>query len=160
VLALLRRCISAGWVSFTGGERPMLVLTEDGRAVMKAERPARLLLPPTRARRRPAVLSAPAAPRASEARREIAPRGALDADALELFEALRRHRLEVARAERIAPFIVASDRTLRDVAALRPRNLDDLQMAYGIGRQKADRYGAGFLEVVARAAAGARRSQG
>src|SRR5262249_21429300 len=45
VLALLRRCVSAGWVSFTGGERPMLVLTEDGRAVMKAERPARLLLP-------------------------------------------------------------------------------------------------------------------
>ena len=55
----------------------------------------------------------------------------------------------MARAEGIAPFIVASDRTLRDVAALRPRDLDELQRAHGIGRHKAERYGAGFLEVVA-----------
>ncbi|HKW91753.1 MAG TPA: ATP-dependent DNA helicase RecQ, partial [Methylomirabilota bacterium] len=47
LLALLRRCVAAGWVSFSGGERPMVVLTDEGRAVMRAERPARLLLPPT-----------------------------------------------------------------------------------------------------------------
>ncbi|MGH7414113.1 MAG: RecQ family ATP-dependent DNA helicase, partial [Candidatus Rokuibacteriota bacterium] len=45
LLALLRRCVSAGWVSFSGRERPVVVLTEEGRAVMKGERPARLLLP-------------------------------------------------------------------------------------------------------------------
>ena len=28
---LLRRLITAGWVSFTGGDRPMLVLTASGR---------------------------------------------------------------------------------------------------------------------------------
>ena len=65
----------------------------------------------------------------------------------------RRHRLAVARAEGMPPFIVASDRTLRDMAALRPRDLDELQRAHGIGRHKAERYGAGFLEVVAAEAA-------
>jgi ATP-dependent DNA helicase RecQ len=55
----------------------------------------------------------------------------------------------VARGEGIAPFIVASDRTLRDVASLRPRSLDELQQAHGIGRHKAERYGTGFLKVVA-----------
>src|SRR5262249_6844054 len=42
---VLRRCVTAGWVDLTAGERPVVVLTEAGRAVMKAERPARLLLP-------------------------------------------------------------------------------------------------------------------
>jgi len=73
----------------------------------------------------------------------------LDASALALFEALRRHRLAVARAEGVAPFIVASDRTLRDIATLRPRDLTELERAHGVGRLKAARYGAGWLQVVA-----------
>ena len=71
------------------------------------------------------------------------------ARALALFEALRRHRLTVARAEGLAPFIVASDRTLRDIATLRPRTLAELEMAHGVGPHKAGRYGAGLLRVVA-----------
>ncbi len=66
-----------------------------------------------------------------------------------LFEALRRHRLAVARAEGMAPFIVASDRTLRDIAMLRPRTLAELQEAHGVGPNKAERYGAGFLRIIA-----------
>jgi len=152
LVALLRRCVTAGWVSFTGGDRPVVVLTEDGRAVMKGERPAKLLLPSLGRSRTgtPAETRRPASP--GPARRAAAPAPAsdeMDAAAVALFEALRRHRLSVARAEGIAPFIVASDRTLRDVAALRPRDLDELQRAHGIGRHKAERYGAGFLEVVA-----------
>ena len=67
-----------------------------------------------------------------------------------VFAALRGHRLSLSRAQGIAPFIVASDRTLREIAAA-PRTVEEL-MAYGIGRQKAERYGRGFLDVVAAAA--------
>ena len=145
LLALLRRCVSAGWVSFAGRERPVVVLTDDGRAVMKGERPARLLLPPTTRR------SAPAADRGAEPSRRRAARAAGDLDpvAQGLFEALRRHRLELARSEGVAPFIVASDRTLRDIATLRPRTVAELELAHGIGRHKAERYGAGWLRVIA-----------
>jgi len=149
LLALLRRCVSAGWVSFTGLERPVVVLTDEGRAVMKGERPARLLLPPLTRR----AAAAPGAGRAGETgRRRAAPAreaAELDAAAQALFEALRRHRLAVARAEGMAPFIVASDRTLRDIAMLRPRTLSELQEAHGVGPNKAERYGAGFLRVIA-----------
>jgi len=79
--------------------------------------------------------------------------GELDGAAAALFEALRRHRLTVARAEGVAPFIVASDRTLRDIAALRPRDLAELERAHGVGPYKAARYGAGLLEVVAKQSA-------
>ena len=145
ILALLRRCVSAGWVSFSGRERPVVVLTDEGRAVMKGERPVRLLLPPagpawppTRGERRGS--RGGAGPRAR-------PRSGHGGVAL--FEALRRHRLTVARAEGLAPFIVASDRTLRDIATLRPRTLAELEMAHGVGPHKAGRYGAGLLRVVA-----------
>jgi ATP-dependent DNA helicase RecQ len=55
----------------------------------------------------------------------------------------------------VAPFIVASDRTLREIALLRPRSIEELRLAHGIGPDKARRYGAAWLEVIARGAAGA-----
>jgi ATP-dependent DNA helicase RecQ len=153
LVSLLRRCVSAGWVSFAGVDRPVVTLTDDGRAVMKGDRPARLLLPPSAAGRpRVEPVGAPRAAR-DRARAPARPErdaAAPDAAALALFEALRRHRLAVARAEGVAPFIVASDRTLRDIAALRPRDLVELERAHGVGPHKAARYGAGLLEVVAR----------
>ena len=146
LLAVLRRCVGAGWVSFAGGDRPVVVLTEEGRAVMKAERPARLLLPP---RDLPRGRGRGDKPWRPERARPVA---ILEdgAGSEALFEALRRHRLGLARAEGVAPFVIASDRTLRDIAALRPRTLDALLEAHGIGRHKAERYGAGLLEVVSR----------
>ena len=161
LLAVLRRCVAAGWVSFTGGDRPVVVLTEDGRAVMKGERPARLLLPPLER----AALGRPRpAPRGEGGKRPpAAVRPAASAESVDepattaLFEALRRHRLTLARAEGVPPFVIASDRTLRDIAALRPATLDALMDAYGIGRHKAERYGAGILDVRSLAPGGERR---
>jgi ATP-dependent DNA helicase RecQ len=53
----------------------------------------------------------------------------------------------------VPAFVVASDRTLRDIALLQPRNLDELQLAHGIGPAKADRYGRRILSTVAAATA-------
>ncbi|HRI09881.1 MAG TPA: HRDC domain-containing protein, partial [Nannocystaceae bacterium] len=72
----------------------------------------------------------------------------LDPVAERLFDALRAHRMEVARRDGVPPYVVASDRSLRDVALLRPRSLDELRLAHGIGPAKADRYGQGLLAVV------------
>ena len=140
---LLRRCVTAGWVTFKGGDRPVVLLTEEGREVMKGERPARLLLPATASARAAAASPRPAKRQAGA--------DELDADGHALFEALRAWRLGVAREAAMAPFMVASDRTLRDIARLRPRTPEDLAQAYGIGRHKAERYGAAVLRVVAEA---------
>ena len=77
----------------------------------------------------------------------------LDPVGQEIFEALRRHRLALAREAGIAPFIIASDRTLRDLALLRPRTPDELALAHGIGPNKIERYGAGLLRVISEAVA-------
>ena len=50
-------------------------------------------------------------------------------------------------------FVVASDRTLRDIALLRPSTSDALLLAHGIGPAKVERYGPQILAAVARASA-------
>ncbi len=144
---LLRRCVTAGWVDFVGGDRPMVVLTEEGGAVMRAERPARLLLPAGVAPSsgaRPAGRTAPSAADEPE----------LDADAGRIFEALRADRLERARELGVPPYVVASDRTLRDLSRLQPSTLDDLLLAHGVGPTKAKRFGESWLRTIEAARAG------
>jgi ATP-dependent DNA helicase RecQ len=143
---LLRRCVTAGWVDFTGGDRPVVVLTAAGAAVMKGERPARLLLPPADGR---AAVPRPAAAARGAGSRRDAPAEPSTGPAALLFEALRAHRLRLARDQGVPPYVVASDRTLRDMAALQPRTVGELMQVYGIGAAKAERYGRGFLDVIA-----------
>ena len=141
LVRLLRRCVTAGWVEISGGRLPLVRLTESGGEVMKGNRPARLMLPPE-------VLPRAAAGRRSRTR-PAATATELPPEDLALFEALRAHRLEVAQREGVPAYVVASDRTLHDIASLRPSNLVELQEAFGIGPSRADRYGEGLLGVVA-----------
>lgn len=152
LLALLRRCVTAGWVDFTSDERPVALLTGAGRRVLFAEGAVRLLLPVEKGGKggkggrneaRGAGRAAPAAATLSEGD-------------LAVFEALRARRLELARAEKVPPYVVASDRTLREIAELRPRTPAELERVFGIGPAKAARYGDTLLDVVrATGAAGA-----
>ena len=96
--------------------------------------------------REPRLVSAPAGSTRRRASRASAE--ALPPEAEARFDALRRLRLEIARAEAVPAFVVASDRTLRDLALLQPRTLAELQNAYGIGAAKAERYGQRFLAVL------------
>jgi ATP-dependent DNA helicase RecQ len=150
LLRVLRRCVTAGWVDLTAGDRPVVVLTEAGRSVMKGEHPARLLLPTRMSARATGRISRDRD--RSPRRSTVEPATLREVDgAAAVFAALRDHRLAVSRAQGVPPFVVASDRTLREIAAVQPRTVEELMRVYGIGATKAARYGRGFLEVVARA---------
>ena len=152
VQKLLRRCVAAGWVDFAGGDRPVAVLTEEGASVMKGERPARMLLPPRRPTPRPGGRAGP--PAAGSRSGSRAGRSdevfALDEDEQALFDALRQHRRTVSREEGVPPYVVASDRCLRELARVRPVDSEALLAVHGIGPAKAARYGEGLLEVIRR----------
>jgi ATP-dependent DNA helicase RecQ len=86
---------------------------------------------------------------------EVSPKGKKSARELPefdpaIFEALRSVRLTLAREENVPPFVVASDRTLQEMAQRRPRNLREMAPISGIGQAKLDRYGGRFLKVIAR----------
>jgi ATP-dependent DNA helicase RecQ len=162
LVSLLRRCVTAGWVAFSGGDRPILFLTEEGKQVMRGTRNARLSLPPERRASRAGVPpTAPTANRSDAERarsRSLSPATSREgftsaggrAGDEDLFEALRAHRLSIAREAGVAPYVIASDRSLRDLAAQRPETLNQLLDVYGFGETRAERYGPGMLGVVAR----------
>jgi ATP-dependent DNA helicase RecQ len=66
------------------------------------------------------------------------------------FEALRAHRLEAARDAGVPPYVIASDRTLRDLARRNPATLAELPEVHGIGPGKVERFGQAWLDVLAR----------
>ena len=135
-------------VDFTTDEKPVVLLTEAGRAVMKAEQPARLLLP---SRVTAVAGSRPRGERGGRRSSSAVAEAEIDGPAAAVFTALRAHRLSLSRAQGVPPYVVASDRTLREMAVLQPRTLGQLMSVHGIGPAKADRYGRGFLDTVARA---------
>lgn len=66
-----------------------------------------------------------------------------------LYEALRAVRSSLASAEKVPPYVICSNATLRDMALLRPRDMRELLLVSGIGEKKAERYGSAFLHAVA-----------
>ena len=142
----LSRCVTAGWVSFTGEDHPVVKLTRDGVAVMRGQQPARWIPPPARRRALPAGgfgrFAAAAGRRAAEGEE------ALDAAGQSLFDALRAARLALAQEHGVPAYVVAHDRSLRELVRLRPRNLQELLNVPGFGPQKVERYGSALLAVV------------
>jgi len=141
ILALLRRLISAGLVEITADKYPMIYLNGAGVRAMKGDEPIRVLPPEmvsrskkkgTRGKTRRAV-----------SKREPPP--GMDAG---LFERLRQARLEMAKERGVPAYVVCHDRTLMEIAADRPADLEALADVAGMGPARIDAYGDRLLTVV------------
>lgn len=65
-----------------------------------------------------------------------------------LFEHLRGARKNLADTQSVPPFVVASDRTLRQIAALMPDSRDEFLKIHGIGVEKYEKFGAKLGEAL------------
>ncbi|HLU22341.1 MAG TPA: DNA helicase RecQ [Bacillaceae bacterium] len=63
----------------------------------------------------------------------------------ELFERLRMVRKEIAEAEKVPPYIIFSDVTLREMSAKLPMSKSELIQIKGVGERKLESYGEAFL---------------
>ena len=63
-----------------------------------------------------------------------------------LFGRLRRLRTRLAQEQGIPPYLVFTDATLREMARLAPVNMAEFLQVSGVGKFKAEKYGAAFLE--------------
>ncbi len=70
-----------------------------------------------------------------------------DADA-RLLAALKSLRTQLAQAQRVPAYVVFSDRTLVELATVKPTTPGSMREIHGIGDSKLERYGAAFLEIV------------
>jgi ATP-dependent DNA helicase RecQ len=66
----------------------------------------------------------------------------------ELYERLRALRREIAEEHGVPPYVVFSDKTLRELASHRPTSREEMLEIHGIGEVKFERYGEAFLELL------------
>jgi len=129
---VLRQLLSAKLIDHDRADRDRLIVTEEGRKVLRGEAPFAL--------REDIVAKKP--------RREkrLAPT-ADEADA-DLIAALKALRGAMARAQKQPAYVIFPDRSLIEMAAERPRTLDALAAVHGVGAAKLQKYGAAFLAVI------------
>ncbi len=119
-------------------EYPLLRITQAGKALCHDEGAVRLGAP---------VELAARGPRKSKARKKIRASDLLSGDE-SLFDRLRVLRRLLAQRLGVAPYVIFHDSTLAEMAALKPKTLEDLRGVKGVGDRKLERYGAAFLEVI------------
>lgn len=72
----------------------------------------------------------------------------LTAESAKLFEKFRELRLQIAREEKMPPYIVFSDKTLIDMAVKAPLSKEQMMEVSGVGENKYAKYGEQFIEVI------------
>ncbi|MBN8962396.1 MAG: DNA helicase RecQ [Rhizobiales bacterium] len=133
--AILRQLIALRLVDVDLAGHGGLSIAPAGRDFLRDKPTLMLRVPaPTRARRRKAAPG-------------VTPSAVTETDR-DLFEALRRKRMELARAQSVPPYVIFHDKTLIELAALRPASRTEMAKVPGVGEAKLDRYGAAFLAVI------------
>ena len=78
-------------------------------------------------------------------KRLLAEEGEVDYD---LFEKLRGLRMELAKKDRVPPYLVFTDKTLTQMCQLRPKSKEEMLMVSGVGENKFRKYGEAFLALL------------
>jgi ATP-dependent DNA helicase RecQ len=132
---LFRELEEAKLIYSTGGQYPMIGLTELGIAVMQSRASFSLVWP-----------EEPKLRETKKPGREVQPEAPFDP---ELFEALRKTRAAVAKEQGGVPhYIIFPDETLKAFARIRPETIEAARRIRGVGEIKAQRYLAPFLATI------------
>ncbi len=135
--SIFRQLVTQGLLSVDIAGHGGLKLGPDCRPVLRGDRSVDL-------RREAAHEPKSRTSRAGKPRQELE-----DPADLDLFEALRKRRADLAREQNVPPYVVFHDRTLAEMATSRPSSLDQMAGINGVGASKLERYGDEFLAIVA-----------
>jgi len=67
---------------------------------------------------------------------------------VEIFDQFKTLRKEIATANKVPPYVIFSDKTLKELSNKMPNNKKDMLEIHGIGEVKFERYGKEFLELI------------
>ena len=132
--SVFRQLVAAGLLSVDASQYGALRLTEASRQVLSGQRQVQM--------RRDSVARMPRS--RDEQRTGLS---VLPAD-LDLFNALRGLRRELAQEQGVPAYVILHDSTLRSIAEQRPTSVAALGRVGGIGGSKLARYGQRIVEVV------------
>jgi len=135
LLSFMDQLVDADLLARTGGDYPVLTLTDRSVGLLRSEAPARLF-----AAKAPQKSRAPGRGGQSEADWEGVDH--------ELFQKLRDLRRSIAQEHSVPAYIVFGDAALRDMARKKPTTPSEMLRVKGVGPQKLQAFGEVFLECV------------
>jgi ATP-dependent DNA helicase RecQ len=138
--SILRQIYAGGLISLDIVEHGRWTLTERGRRVLRGEETIDL---------RTDVANRAIGKKAKRRAAEAAAVGDGGADG-SLLAALKALRTTLAKAQRQPAFVIFPDKTLIELASIRPTAKEQLLGIHGIGEAKLKRYGSAFLDVILR----------
>ena len=138
VRGYIEQLIAEGFLIQTEGEYPILMMTAEGVELLKDATAAPGLV---LARQR--KVEKGKLPKRSKTETESW--SGVDKD---LFEQLRALRLRVARERGVPPYVIFHDTTLRELARLKPADIDAMRHIYGFGEKKVNDLGDAVLDVI------------
>lgn len=145
VWSLINTLVKARCIEVSDGDYPTLSLTTRGREVMLRQQTIALEMPPLvpKSRGSSRAKKTVTAERASESGMAVS--GADE----KLFEALREWRRHLAvKLGNIPAYLIYPDRTLEELARVKPSTMDGLLEVRGIGPAKARQFGAETLRII------------
>lgn len=135
--SVYRQLLAAGMLSVNIGKISGYCLTEKSWSVLRNERKVRFRKDPQLIRNKKVI--------------KVSPKHTpdfLDDDGRRLFEKLRHLRLHLSRKLGVPPFVIFHDKTLMEMAVLRPTNHGEFLQINGVGEQKAEKFGDTFLNAI------------
>ena len=132
--SVFRQLAAAGLVHVDMAEHGALQLTEAAREVLKGQRTVQL--------RRPVKRKSTPSRSSSAVVSDLSP-----ADEA-LFQLLRKWRADTAREQAVPAYVILHDKTLRELAEVRPVSHGLLAGITGMGSAKIEHYGAELLELI------------
>ena len=126
-----KELIAQGILQQTGGEYPVIALTEKSEDVLKGNTKVELFTVTTKETHGSSLVSAVSHPYIPE-----------------LFNELKQLRTAFARSEDVPPYVIFSDATLVELATYLPHNEQEMLAISGVGDVKLEKYGADFLEKI------------
>ena len=130
------------YLSATNDEYSIIKLTEKSLSVLRGEEAVSMKM--AKEQDHPAKVK-----KEKKGRKSPAGLGAEFTQAEEtLFDKLRALRAEIAREEKVPPYIVFSDKTLTHMCIVKPGNKAEMLSVSGVGEYKYEKYGERFLACV------------
>ncbi|MEM7123522.1 MAG: DNA helicase RecQ [Pseudomonadota bacterium] len=138
--SLIRQLVASGFLEIDVGGYGGLLVTDRGREL--ADGAAIFMMRPEPQRKKTAKPAAKSGP---------APASLTDADK-GLYDALKRLRRDIAHARGVPPYVVFHDRTLQELAQIRPTNREAFGHIHGVGAAKLENFAEPFLALIRREA--------
>ena len=138
-MSVFRQLFAAGAIDQPIDGHGEWTITAKGKEILFGREPVRLR-PPEEARGERVARARPVSDAAQALQSER------DRD---LYQALRKLRLEIAQETGKPAYTVFADRTLIELALEKPSTLDEMGQCFGVGARKLERFGEAFLAAIA-----------